>query len=90
MILLQDKRPESQEGDLEHEALLASGSGDIELPPPPFEDEPSGSNQQLLNLQENADEPPPPGFAPYEADYFEAGMGDIVSHDPHLNSDGTL
>ncbi|PPR05689.1 hypothetical protein CVT26_008930 [Gymnopilus dilepis] len=31
---------------------------------------------------------PPPSFAPYEAEYFKVGYNDIVSHDPHLNSDG--
>lgn len=32
---------------------------------------------------------PPPGFAPYSAEFFETGYEDIVSHDPHLNTDGT-
>ncbi|KAF9453843.1 hypothetical protein P691DRAFT_615220, partial [Macrolepiota fuliginosa MF-IS2] len=31
---------------------------------------------------------PPPAFAPYEAEWFEAGHGDVVSHDEHLNTDG--
>jgi hypothetical protein len=31
---------------------------------------------------------PPPAFAPYEAEWFEVGHGDIVSHDEHLNTDG--
>jgi hypothetical protein len=31
---------------------------------------------------------PPPKFAPYEAEWFEVGYGDIVSHDEHLNTDG--
>ena len=31
---------------------------------------------------------PPPEFAPYHAEHFEVGYQDIVSHDPHLNSDG--
>ncbi|KAF8905558.1 hypothetical protein CPB84DRAFT_1844963 [Gymnopilus junonius] len=31
---------------------------------------------------------PPPVFVPYEAEYFKVGYDDIVSHDPHLNSDG--
>ncbi|KAF9040595.1 hypothetical protein BJ165DRAFT_1530464 [Panaeolus papilionaceus] len=31
---------------------------------------------------------PPPGFAPYSAEFFEIGYEDIVSHDPHLNTDG--
>ncbi|KAF9044573.1 hypothetical protein BDZ89DRAFT_1194718 [Hymenopellis radicata] len=30
----------------------------------------------------------PPEFAPYEAEHFDVGNGNIVSHDPHLNTDG--
>ncbi|KAF8898772.1 hypothetical protein BD779DRAFT_1485463 [Infundibulicybe gibba] len=33
-------------------------------------------------------EEPPPEFGPYVAESFEVGSGDIVSHDPHLNTDG--
>lgn len=31
---------------------------------------------------------PPPEFALYEAEHFEVGYDDVVSHDPHLNTDG--
>lgn len=31
---------------------------------------------------------PPPEFTPYEAEWFEVGRGDVVSHDVHLNTDG--
>ena len=31
---------------------------------------------------------PPPEFTQYEAEHFEVGYSDVVSHDPHLNSDG--
>lgn len=34
-------------------------------------------------------EDPPPEFTPYEADYEMSDDGDVVSHDPHLNEDGT-
>jgi len=33
-------------------------------------------------------EPPPP-FTPYEAEFFESSDGDIISHDHHLNEDGS-
>ena len=33
---------------------------------------------------------PPPDFTQYEAEYFEVGYSDIVSHDPHLNADGSF
>ncbi len=31
---------------------------------------------------------PPPAFTPYDAEWFEVGRGDVVSHDVHLNTDG--
>ena len=31
---------------------------------------------------------PPPDFTLYDAEFFEVGYEDIVSHDPHLNTDG--
>jgi hypothetical protein len=31
----------------------------------------------------------PPEFAPYDASYFISGTGNVISHDPHLNEDGT-
>lgn len=34
-------------------------------------------------------EDPPPEFTPYKAEYELTDDGDIVSHDPHLNEDGT-
>lgn len=40
------------------------------------------------NTTGHGDEELPPAFTPYEAEYFTVGDGDIVSHDPHLNSDG--
>ncbi|KAF8642370.1 hypothetical protein AX16_009638 [Volvariella volvacea WC 439] len=30
----------------------------------------------------------PPPFQPYQAEFFETDDGDIISHDPHLNTDG--
>ena len=38
----------------------------------------------------NAPLGPPPEFTPYEAEHFEVGYSDVVSHDPHLNSDGSF
>ena len=32
----------------------------------------------------------PPEFMPYETESFTNGDGDIVSHDPHLNEDGSF
>ena len=34
-------------------------------------------------------EEPPPDFTPYKAEFFISGK-EIVSHDPHLNEDGTF
>ena len=52
-------------------------------------------NDSLNNahrLVEIGDAPlgPPPEFTPYEAEHFEVGYSDVVSHDPHLNSDGSF
>lgn len=33
---------------------------------------------------------PPPEFTHYDAEHFEVGYSDVVSHDPHLNSDGSF
>jgi len=32
---------------------------------------------------------PPPDFTTYPAEFTKLGNGNIVSHDPHLNEDGT-
>lgn len=67
-------------------------------PPPPFEERPTEPQEHLLiDLAENyhstsdldSNSEPPPDFSPYHADYFETDSGDVVSHDPHLNTDGT-
>jgi len=48
-----------------------------------FGDAPQNANQSL-GLG------PPPDFTPYDAEHFEVGYSDVVSHDPHLNSDGSF
>lgn len=56
-----------------------------------------GSSSSNINVMNERDHllvdlnprEPPPEFAPYQAEHFEVGYDDIVSHDPHLNSDGT-
>lgn len=42
------------------------------------------------STSQNIDLGPPPEFTPYEAEHFEVGYSNIVSHDPHLNSDGSF
>jgi hypothetical protein len=69
----------------------------IDPPPPPFEEQQT-EQRLLIDLTDGSYNPttsdldiiaePPPDFAQYNADYFETGSGDIVSHDPHLNTDG--
>ncbi|KAG6911982.1 hypothetical protein DXG01_000230 [Tephrocybe rancida] len=54
-------------------------------PPPPFSDDQPGPSRLLGSAAPPLESPPE--FALYDADYFEVGNGDIVSHDPHLNSD---
>lgn len=78
----------------------ASSAGpSVVSPPPPFHDHdygmPSGDEPREtthltvdFHSDVNHSAGPPPEFAPYEAEYFEVGYNDVVSHDPHLNSDG--
>ncbi|KAJ6604625.1 hypothetical protein DFH09DRAFT_1123331 [Mycena vulgaris] len=61
--------------------------------PPPFQDVPPSG--MLIDFSDGSEaipspggEEPPPVFTPYEAECFNTGSGNIVSHDPHLNSDG--
>lgn len=56
--------------------------------PPSFDE--SVDHVMLDFSQRNAPggEDSPPEFTPYEADYFKAKNGCIISHDPHLNEDG--
>ncbi|ESK96142.1 hypothetical protein Moror_7283 [Moniliophthora roreri MCA 2997] len=51
---------------------------------------PSGSSSSQIEplVVDVHPEEPPPEFAPYEAEYFTTSSGNIVSHDPHLNTDG--
>ncbi|KAG6842232.1 hypothetical protein C0991_000202 [Blastosporella zonata] len=57
-------------------------------PPPPFSNvnQPGPSYVPISGPAAPLERPPE--FALYDADYFEADNGDIVSHDPHLNTDG--
>ncbi|KAG5647961.1 hypothetical protein DXG03_006995 [Asterophora parasitica] len=63
----------------QHEPLIDAGTSE---PPPPFNESGAVAEHVVLPLE------PPPEFATYDADYFATGSGDIVSHDPHLNTDG--
>lgn len=67
-------------------------AGPSSEPPPPFED---AATHLLIDFSQYDDpatypqtEEPPPEFALYEAEHFDVGNGNIVSHDPHLNTDG--
>ncbi|KAM6498088.1 hypothetical protein JOM56_006036 [Amanita muscaria] len=55
-------------------------------PPPPFTDI-DESSHLLIDITPLELEPPPQ-FAPYDAEFFTTGNGDIASHDAHLNTDG--
>lgn len=81
---------------------FSSAGPSVASPPPPFRDndysmpgsEPedlSETTHLAVDFPSDADHPasPPPEFAPYGAEYFEVGYNDVVSHDPHLNSDGS-
>jgi hypothetical protein len=94
--MITDKLLEAQER--EPQVASTSNAGVFD-PPPPFTHDSPGTLSQILiddNLSPATgldrlpdDLQPPPEFSPYRADYFEVGNGDIVSHDSHLNTDGT-
>ncbi|PPQ99605.1 hypothetical protein CVT24_005181 [Panaeolus cyanescens] len=73
---------------------VASSSSNIlvteSLPSPTISASSPLLGQNSLNNNEFPPAPsgPPPGFTPYSAEFFETGCEDIVSHDPHLNTDG--
>lgn len=63
--------------------------------PPTFEESAAdhvlqfSQDHSFTPLGGEAGEEPPP-FLPYNAQFFSSHSGDIISHDPHLNLDGTL
>lgn len=74
-------------------ALTPSGqpfaaSGSVSSPPVLVND--SLNDGHLLVDIANTPLGPPPEFTHYEAEHFEVGYSDVVSHDPHLNSDGSF
>ena len=79
--------------DVDQDPFSAGPSTQI-APPPSFA-ETVGTRATVVDaLNSNVYAPPggeepPPAFVPYEAEYFETDTGTIVSHDPHLNEDGT-
>lgn len=68
-------------------------SSSLQQPPPTFEESVADHvlhlphNDDLNFEQEGGAEPP--AFAPYDAQFFTSRSGDIISHDAHLNDDGT-
>ncbi|KAJ7244773.1 hypothetical protein B0H12DRAFT_1128727 [Mycena haematopus] len=75
----------------EEEELLPTGASGSA--PPPFQDEPTPPSGMLIDFSDSSEvipggEEPPPEFTPYEAECFNTGSGNIVSHDAHLNHDG--
>ena len=92
MIITSDSKKEEAQTLVDVSDPNAPRSSTSAEAPPPFEEtESHPDNQALVNYDgiPGSDEPPP-DFAPYEAEFFETGSGDIVSHDKHLNEDGTL
>lgn len=87
-------QPASSKADIAAlESDAAGPSNAHEDPPPAFED--IEEDTHLLSDFTQPPNPdgvsgPPPVFSHYEADFFTVGDGDIVSHDPHLNTDGML
>ncbi|KAJ7900318.1 hypothetical protein B0H14DRAFT_2673209 [Mycena olivaceomarginata] len=85
-MILPPYKPQASEE--EQELLSAGGSS-----PPPFQDNPHPPSGILIDFSDSSEvipggEEPPPEFTPYEAECFNTGSGNIVSHDAHLNTDG--
>ncbi|KAG5639223.1 hypothetical protein H0H81_005297 [Sphagnurus paluster] len=91
MIMGQDTKLTLHEGINEQDPLLVDtlkqSTSAIDAPPP-FSDQFQPGPSNTVVDHNSVPLEPPPEFALYEADYFETSSGDIVSHDPHLNSDG--
>lgn len=49
-----------------------------------------GTDIQGPDQGEDHTRQPPPEFSHYQPDFFVKSDGEVISHDPHLNSDGKL
>ena len=58
--------------------------------PPPFQEADFSLTDGGEVVYPHYGEEHPPEFTPYEAESFTTGDGHVVSHDPHLNEDGTF
>lgn len=91
MIIVDDKKDPSV-AELDPQGASSSSSqAPPPPPPPPFEAlQPFAYSDLDSNVYAPpGGEDPPPEFVPYDAEYFRADDGTVVSHDPHLNEDGT-
>jgi hypothetical protein len=70
--------------------FIASGSSNSTNTPHDVLVNVSLNNGHLLVDVGNTPLGPPPEFTHYEAENFEVGYSDVVSHDRHLNSDGSF
>ena len=64
--------------------------GTTQAPPPPFQEASSSLMDGGEVVYPHHGEEHPPEFTPYEAESFMTGDGHVVSHDPHLNEDGSF
>ena len=60
-----------------------------QAPPPSFQEAGSSLTGGEV-IYPHYGEEQPPEFMPYEAESFTTGDGHVVSHDPHLNEDGSF
>lgn len=78
IIIVDDKRRPSQQAS--HATSSSQQSNETELLLSDI-----GTNDAATALFPDE---PPPSFAPYTAEFWHIGNDDVVSHDPHLNTDG--
>jgi len=86
---VKDKRDAVPDSSPQYATSSASA---LQHPPPTFEE--SAADHVLQFSQDDTFAPvggeQPPAFTPYDANFFISNSGDIISHDLHLNDDGTL
>lgn len=91
MIVTADRTEETKASKAEIAAQDSRAGPSHEIlddPPPAFEDIAEDGHLLADYPAQPRPEDAPPEFSHYSADYFTVGGGDVVSHDPHLNTDG--
>ena len=82
--MIVENLPNKKQNEAQLDSSELNNTAALEELPPSFE---QATEDRLLPDPPQQD--PPPAFSTYTASFFTAGNGAIISHDPHLNEDGT-